>query len=319
MRQSSIVCSLVILTLSVHLRRAGPQTNAAAVPSAPTYGLNVAVDEVSLTFHAADVHGLPINDLKLDELSLLDNGKPPRRILAFQLLQDFPIRAGILMDTSESMEDSLPSNGAIASKYVQSLLRQQTDQAFVMDFGKQWIVMQPWSSDARALTTGIRKITGTGGSSMGGTAIFDAVFGACFYQFGKIDHAASGNFILLFSDGQDNASHISLKEAVDMCQHTHTAIYSFRTDAKSSFGSSGPTTLEELASETGGHVFHDNGSEAGIFSDLRAIEADLRNQYRLIYKPAELKRDGSFHRIELKASERVDSIMIRSGYYAPAH
>jgi Ca-activated chloride channel family protein len=319
MRQPSIIGSLLVVTLFVHARRIDSQTNAAQVQSAPTYGLNVSVDEVSLTFHAADANGLPINDLKLDELNLLDNGKPPRKILTFQLLQDSPIRAGILMDTSESMEDSLPGNAAISSKYVQSMLRQQSDQAFVMDFGKQSIVVQSWSSDASALTAGIRKVAATGGSSIGGTAIFDAVFRACLYQFGKIDHAASGNFILLFSDGQDNASHVSLKEAVDMCQRTHTSIYSFRADAKSSFGSMGPGILAELASETGGHVFHDNGSEAGIYSDLRTIEADLRNQYRLVYKPAELKRDGSFHRIELKASERVGSIVIRSGYYAPAH
>jgi Ca-activated chloride channel family protein len=32
-----------------------------------------------------------------------------------------------------------------------------------------------------------------------------------------------------------------------------------------------------------------------------------------------LKHDGSFHRVELKAPERVDSIIVRSGYYAPAH
>jgi Ca-activated chloride channel homolog len=77
--------------------------------------------------------------------------------------------------------------------------------------------------------------------------------------------------------------------------------------------------LTELASETGGRVFHDTGSEAGVYSDLRVIEADLRNQYRLVYKPAALKHDGSFHHIELKVPERVTSIITRSGYYAPAH
>jgi Ca-activated chloride channel homolog len=310
MRQASIISSLLIVTLCVHARRIDSQT--------PTYGLNVSVDEVSLTFHAADAHGLPINDLKLDELSLLDNGKPPGKILAFQLLRDFPIRAGILMDTSESMEEYLRGDRAIAIKYTQQLLRRQTDQAFVMDFGRQSRLLQSWTSDSTALTASISRITADG-SHIGGTAIFDTVFRACFNLFGNVDHAMSGNFILLFSDGEDNASHVSLKEAVDMCQQTHTTIYSFRADSKSSFGSPGPRTLAELASETGGRVFHDTGSDDGIYSDLRTIEADLRNQYRLIYKPVALKHDGTFHRIELKALKRVDSIVVRSGYYAPAH
>jgi Ca-activated chloride channel family protein len=75
--------------------------------------------------------------------------------------------------------------------------------------------------------------------------------------------------------------------------------------------------LAELAAQTGGRVFFDDDSEEIIDNDLHTIEADLRNQYRLVYKPAELKRDGSYHRIELKGPERVDSIVVRSGYYAP--
>jgi Ca-activated chloride channel homolog len=319
MRQPCVICSLLILMLSTQARRANSRTNAAAAQSAAPYNLSVSVDEVVLAFHAADAQGLPINDLKLDELSLLDNGKPPRSILAFHLLQDYPIRAGILMDTSESMEEYLHDNRAISIQYAQRLLRQQTDHAFVMDFGRMSRIVQPWTSDATTLTAGIRAVTAGGERRVVGTAIFDTVYRACLYQFGKIDHAASGNFILLFSDGEDNASSLSLKEAVNICQSTNTAIYAFRTDLKSSFGSPGPRTLAELASETGGRVFHDTGSEADIYVDLRAIEADLRNLYRLVYKPAELKHDGSFHRIELKASERVDSIVIRSGYYAPAH
>ena len=59
--------------------------------------------------------------------------------------------------------------------------------------------------------------------------------------------------------------------------------------------------------------------DAAIYSDLQIIEANLRNQYRLVYTPAELMHDGSFHRVELKAPQRVGSIAIRTGYYAPRH
>jgi hypothetical protein len=83
--------------------------------------------------------------------------------------------------------------------------------------------------------------------------------------------------------------------------------------------------LAELASKSGGRVFYDDDSDAAIYSDLQIIEANLRNQYRLVYTPAELKRDGSFqrdgsfHRVELEVPQRVGSIAIRAGYYAPRH
>jgi Ca-activated chloride channel family protein len=318
MRQPWIICGLLFLTPFASAPPTRAQTDVAAVQSAARYNLSVAVDEVSLTFHAADAHGLPINDLKLEELSILDNGKPPNRVLAFQSLQNFPIRAGFLLDTSDSVEGYLPRNRAISIEYAQQLLRQQTDQAFVMDFNFLAEVAQPWTSSAAALTAGIRKFTRYGESRIGTTAIFSAIYQACLNQFGRIDHSASGNFILLFSDGEVNASHADLKQAVDMCQRANTAIYAFRVDSKSS-SSSGPKTLAELASETGGRVFFDDDSDIGIYNDLRTIEADLRNQYRLVYKPEELKHDGSFHRIDLLASGRADSIIVRSGYYAPAH
>src|ERR1700685_3839170 len=153
MRQRWVICSLFLFFFS-NAHYVDAQTNSAA-----PFSLNVAVDEVILTFHATDAHGLSINDLRLDELSLLDKGKPPRRILSFQLLRDFPIRAGIVMDTSGSMWEDLPANRAISIKYARSLLRQQTDQAFVMNFGGISRVLQSWSSDPIALAAGIGKIT----------------------------------------------------------------------------------------------------------------------------------------------------------------
>ncbi len=312
-----ITCGLLMLTLFVYGRPLGAQINGAQ--SAAPYSLSVSVDEVSLTFRAADAQGLSINDLKLDELRLLDNGQPPRRILAFQSLRDSPIRAGILMDTSQSMEENLAAERAISIKYAQQFFRQPTDRAFVMDFDFLSTIAQPWTNDTDALTAGIRnrRVTAAGGSH--GTAIFTAIYQACLNQFGRINNATNGNFILLFSDGEDNASNTSLKQAVDICRRNNTAIYVFRAEPKSSVLSTGPKTLADLASESGGRVFFDDDSEAKIYDDLHIIESDLRSQYRLIYKPAELKHDGSFHRIELNAPERVDNIIVRSGYYAPWH
>lgn len=318
LRRSFVLSGVIVLAFSTAALRGESQTSAPAAPGGEQYRFSVPVDEVILTFHAADAHGLPVNDLKIDELRLLDKGKPPRRIFDFQVEQDFPIRAGILMDSSESMTKNLPTDRAIAIKYAQTLLRQQTDQALVMDFGFVSKIVQPWTNDPISLSESVRSVISGRENPLGGTAIFDALFRTCLYEFGKIDHSATGNFILLFSDGEDNASHTSLEEAVNACQRSNTAIYVFR--AEPVLGpSTGPKNLIELAEETGGCVFHDDETETQIISDLRTIEADLRNQYRLVYKPAELKHDGSFHRIELQAPDRVNSIVVRNGYYAPAH
>jgi Ca-activated chloride channel homolog len=315
MHQPRVVCGVYVLLL---IGRLHAQIDASPLQGRPAYDLKVSVDEVVVTFHAAGADGLSVSDLKLSELRLLDNGKPPARIIDFQLMQDLPIRAGILLDTSDSMQGNLSESRAVAVQYAQQVVRQQTDQAFVMDFARVSSVLQPLTSDLAALADAVRKMPPPGPSGISGTAIFDAIFRACLYQFGKGDHAANGNFILLFSDGQDNASYNSLKDAVDMCQRTNTVVYAFRPGAPGGQASTGPAMLAELTAETGGRIFSDRGSPDEVAADLIAIEADLRNQYRLVYKPATLARDGSFHNIVLVPPDRVDSVRIRSGYYAPA-
>jgi Ca-activated chloride channel homolog len=312
MNAHRVLCGCIVGLAATHSLSAQRDVEAS---HSPAYNLNVAVDEVGLTFHASDARGLPVNDLQLDELRLLDNNRPPRRILVFQSLRDRPIRAGILMDTSSSMDETRAADQAIAIAYAQHILDQKTDQAIVIRFNQRPQVLQPWTNNPASLTSAIRSILGT----VGTTAIFDTLYDTCRYQFGKLDHAASGNFILLFSDGEDNASDLPMQTAVNMCQQTNTAIYVFRTEADPGFSSKGPGTLTALALQTGGRVFRSPTTNEEIDDDLRIIESNLRNQYRLVYNPAQIKHDGSFHQIVLLPPDRVTTINVRSGYYAPSH
>jgi Ca-activated chloride channel homolog len=303
-----ILATLVCATLT------GAQTSPTG-QSLERYKVSVAVDEVSVSFHASDAHGLPINDLKLNELSILDNGKPPREILNFHANTNLPIRAGILIDTSDSVERYLPRNRAISIEYGQQILKQQTDQAFLMSFNYVAEIVQPWTANPMDLTAAIQNYVFKK-THMGGTALLTAIYQACRMQLSKAGPAPTGNMLLLFTDGEDNTSRVDLGQAVDMCQQAHTAIYAFRVESPYGY-SSGAKTLAELAGKTGGRVFHDDDSDAALYKNLLTIEADLRNQYELIYKPAAFKHDGAFHSISLRAPDRVDSITIRSGYYAP--
>jgi Ca-activated chloride channel homolog len=290
----------------------GPKLGSQAVSGQP-YNLHVAANEVVLTFHASDAGGLSINDLKLEELRILDNGRPQSRILAFHPLLNLPIRAGILMDTSQSMEQNRPADRAIAVRYAQNILEQKTDQAFVMSFSRRPNLLTPWTNTAAILTAALRRV----GTRADLTAIFDTLYSACRYQFGAIDHATTGNFILLFSDGEDDASFLPLQQAVDACQKAHTAIYVFRGESGPGSTGSGLSTLAELARQTGGRIFHDDDSGKDIDEDLRLIDADLRNQYQLVYRPERLQSDGAFHTITLLPPDRVKNLLVRSGYYAP--
>ena len=291
------------------------QPEHAQTSAADPYTLNVAVDEVSLTFHAADFHGLPMDNLKLEDLRVLDNGKRPRKLVSLEAHKNLPVRFGILMDTSRSMLGYLRRNQAIANEYLTQLLHKDSDSAFLMRFDSDSKVLQDWTGDTDALTTVLHNVASDHASRLGGTALFDSIYKACRDQFGTKDPLA-GNFILLFTDGIDNASHARLEDDIDICQRANVAIYIFSAETKALFSDDGQKTLNKLATQTGGTIFYDQTRET-IWNDLRIIDANLRSQYRLVYKPQQLKRDGSFHHIKLDSPTRGGVTTTRSGYYAP--
>jgi Ca-activated chloride channel homolog len=302
-----------ILSMICAFSAAFSQTKKPPATTDDPYILNITVDEVSLTFHAADFHGIPIDDLKLNDLCILDNGKPPRQVVAFEAHQNLPVRFGVLMDTSRSMLEYLSRNQSIANEYVTQLLHKQTDSAFIMRFDSESKVMQSWTADNNALTVSLRNVAADHASRLGGTVLFDSIYKACRDQFGTANPLA-GNFILLFTDGIDNASHARIEDDIDICQKANTAIYVFSVEPKSIF-SAGQKTLTELAIKSGGTIFFDQTRET-IWNDLRIIDRNLRSQYRVVYKPRYFKRDGSFHRIKLDSPTRGGVITTRSGYYA---
>ena len=282
-------------------------------PTAP-YSLRIPVDEISLTFHASDPNGKPLTQLTARDLDLSDNGKRQNSLLMLQSLQDLPIRAGFLFDISASMREAIDFNRSVIQMYVSRLIRKGFDEAFVMQFDTHTLLTQDWTDQDSAVARGSAAIGPRPDRIDPLTAIFDSLYITCRDRWGPAQAESTGNFILLFSDGEDDASHAYLSEAVDMCQRRHIAIYVFEGGQSSRF-SDGPDTLKKLAQQTGGRVFvHPRSNE--VWRDLQAIEAEQRYQYRLVYKPSSFTADGSFHRIRLQSPLSGVRIVTRSGYYA---
>ncbi len=313
MRRSPVFGFLasVFFPLTASCLAQSAQTN--AIDNAP-YSLRIPVDEISLAFHASDSHGKPLTDLAVHDLKLSDGGKQQNHIVMLQSLPDLPIRAGFLFDISASMLKDMDFNRSVIQIYASRLLRKGVDQAFVMQFDTHTLVVQDWTDNDSAIAAGTAAIGPQPNRFDPLTSIFDSLYTTCRDQWGAKRAESTGNFILLFSDGEDDASHAYLSEAVDMCQRRHIAIYVFDSGHGSHF-SDGRKTLSALAQQTGGRVFvHPRDNE--IWKDLETMEAEQRYQYHLVYKPQDFKADGSFHPIRLQCGVPGAHINTRSGYYA---
>ncbi len=293
---------------------AAAQTSQSPPGASSPYTLRIPVDEISLTFHASDARGKPLAHLTRSDLALSDNGKPQNRIVMLHSFEDLPIRAGFLFDTSASMLAEVAFNGSIINAYASQLLRKGYDRAFVEQFDTDTFIRQDWTDSDTAIAAGAAAVGNRPGRYDPLTAIFDSLYTTCRAQWKADPDSPTGNFILLFSDGEDDASHAWLSEAVDMCQRTRTAIYAIVNGRGHQF-SDGYRTLQDLTQQTGGRLFvNPHGDQ--ILQDLRIMEAEQRNQYRLVYKPSDFKADSSFHRIRLRCSVQGAHLTTRSGYYA---
>lgn len=290
--------------------RTGAQTPA---PDAG-YTLSLPVNEVSLAFHVTDANGASIGGLTRQDIRLFDNGKPQTRIVEFLAYHDLPTRAGILMDTSISMEGGAAHNVEIATDYLAGHFRRATDRAFVMRFDVETHIERDWSGNPGILSDGLQAAAHKTGEGADGTAIFDSIYKACRDRWPADSGTVTGNFILLFTDGIDNESHARIPDVIDRCQRSRTAIYVFLDEWKTR-GSRGQETLEELVAQSGGRIFYQRNDEQ-VEHDLAMMENDMRSQYRMVYKVPELVRDGSFHRIKVECSARKSEVLTRSGYYA---
>jgi len=283
-------------------------------PTSPVpYMVRIPVNEISLTFRAFDSNGAPLRDLSSGNLKLSDDGEVESRIVLLEPFENLPIRAGFLFDTSASMMEDLGINRTILRQYASRLLRKGTDKAFVVQFDTDTLVRQNWTGDDAQIVTGAAAVH-MRADHLPITSIFDSLYKTCRDFWSTDPGEATGNFILLFSDGVDDDSHAHLNEAVDMCQKTRTAIYAISNSSKS-LNSVGQRTLGDLARQTGGRVFF-NPQGDHVWEDLQTIEAEQRNQYRLVYKPSNFVPDGTFHRIKLGCSLKGTRISTRSGYYA---
>ncbi len=301
---------------------AAPATNSADVPDekggAAGDDPNILrivsnVNEVNVIFTVTDKHGKFIKDLKQDDFKVLDNNQLPKQIRAFHAETDLPLRVGLLVDSSNSVRDRFSFEQESAIEFLNQIIRPKSDRAFVIGFDTTAEVTQDFTDDTEKLSRGVHALR-----AGGGTALYDALYYACRDKLQKAtpQNTAVRRAIILLTDGEDNQSRVTREEAIEMAQRSEVIIYAISTNV-SGVKLHGDKILERLAEATGGRAFFPFKVQdvANAFSE---IQDELRSQYQLAYKPADLQSDGRYHSIEILAENHKNlKVRTRKGYFAP--
>lgn len=270
------------------------------------------VNEVNVVFTVTDKHGHYVKDLKKDDFRIIDDSKPAAEIRSFRAETDLPLEVGLLIDASNSVRDRFKFEQESAIEFLNQTIRRKYDQAFVIGFDVTPEVTQDFTDNTEALSVGVRMLR-----PGGGTALYDALYFACRDKLLKVPHTGPvRKAVILLSDGDDNQSHVTREEAIEMAQRAEVIVYTISTNLSGS-GSHGDKVLQRIADATGGrsYVPFQLTEVANAFA---AIQEELRSQYAISYKPAEFRPDGRYRSIEIIAQEKGLHVRSRRGYYAPS-
>jgi len=271
------------------------------------------VNEVNVVFTVTDRHGRYVKNLAKADFSVLDDSKPVEQIRSFHSETDLPLQVGLMVDASNSVRDRFKFEQESAIEFLNQTVRPRYDKAFVVGFDVTPEVTQDFTDNTEALSRGVRALR-----PGGGTAMYDALYFACRDKLLKEQQSgAVRRAIILLSDGDDNMSHVTREEAIEMAQRAGVIVYSISTNITGGARRGGDKVLERIADATGGRAFFpfQLNDVANAFVE---IQDELRSQYALSYNPANLRTDGRYHTIEILAQNHKGlRVRSRRGYYAP--
>jgi VWFA-related protein len=274
--------------------------------------IRTGTNEVNVVFTVTDKRGRRITDLKQGDFRILDDNKPPQEIRSFHAETNLPLQVGLLIDASNSVRDRFKFEQESAIEFLNQTIHPRYDHAFVVGFDVTPEVTQDFTDNSELLAHGVHDLR-----PGGGTALYDALYFACRDKLMKAPKSTTvRRAIILLSDGDDNQSHVTREEAIEMAQRAEAIVYTISTNVSGTKGP-GDKVLERIADATGGKPFFpfQIRDVANAFAE---IQDELRSQYAISYKPADLKSDGHYRTIEIVANDRKNlRVRARRGWYAP--
>jgi len=220
-----------------------------------------------------------------------------------------------------------------AYEFFSKVLRKK-DLAFLMQFGSEAELLQDDTNSPRLLQDGLNQLrlsVPVGGlhpgpvptqQSQAGTILFDAVYLAANE---KLKGEVGRKTMVIITDGVDEGSKMTRDKAIEAAQKADAVIYSIDYEDPmyhgGGFGTitiggrSGMPDLTRMSGDTGGHVYRVDRKNS-LDDVFRELQDEMRSQYAIGYAPPGGKKDGSYHKIEIRVANKDYKVQARKGYYA---
>jgi VWFA-related protein len=270
--------------------------------NAPEFGSVVDVTSVELPVLVLDSSGKPVENLSAEDFTILEDGVS-QEVTHCALHKDLPVRLGIVIDTSGSMEATLPDVQEVVMGFLRNLLRPR-DRAFIETFADKPELLSSFSADLNTLENALLSLYADRD-----TAFYDGVIMGLFQFSGARGRRA----LVVITDGEDTVSKYDYDAVVDYATRAGVTIYTIGVDLPLSKVRI-RHQLKRLAAVTGGTAFF-LARDANLDRIYEVIDQELRTQYQLAYTSSSTRPAEEFREVEVEVSRKKVKVRTVAGYY----
>ncbi len=305
--------------------QAAPPATAQEVPQTSGPPIKVSTEVVNVYAVVRTKHGRLVPDLNKNDFEIKEDNVP-QKITYFSRETDTPLTLAIMVDTSPSQGKVLGTEQREAKTFLRQILRPK-DLACVIHFDLEVELLQDFTIEQSLLDKAIDETVINGGGhgvlpsplptrSVGGTHLYDAVYLAANQL---MSHEVGRKVLILLTDGEDQGSQETLKQALEAAQKSDVIIYAIDIVDRAFYGLgnmgfSGDSVLRKLCEQTGGNVVKVNRIQ-NTAKAFQEIADELRTQYLLGYTPSNSRSDSGFRKITVRVTHGNYKVQARRGYY----
>jgi Ca-activated chloride channel homolog len=264
-----------------------------------TIKVDVRLVEVYAT--VVDNHGSFVDGLKADNFQILEDGRP-QKISIFENDAD-SLSCAILLDTTGSMRDALPRVRNSVVKLIDEL--GEKDSVAIFTFDQQLTVRQDFTTDKDAAKRAVLRTR-----AQGSTALFDAISETS----EELAKRRGKKVLIVFTDGDDNASLLTASGAVAHAQKLGIPLYAI-AEGEATHSSELSKVLNELSERTGGIAYQVKKAD-DIERVFGIIATNLKHLYLLSYKPNGNRENVKWRKIDIVVSGLQNyRLRAKQGYF----
>lgn len=236
--------------------------------------------EIELSITVTDKNGTPITTLPQGAFQLTENG-------ISKDITDFddgalvsPVSVAMALDYSNSMTNTDIQNLRDSSEQFINQLSDPADEAMIIKFAREVVVMTPFTTDNAVLVSAIYASSGVNGSE---THLYDAIWDSIEATVSRANNRA----VIVLTDGKDeditthnNGSVHTLSDVIARSIATGVPIFTIGLGDDVMTG-----VLNQLANETGGQYFYapDSAQLTAVYGKIKSI---LSGKYLVKYNTA---------------------------------